>query len=105
MVFFKHQQSSGLTPELELQAKVARILGLGFVFSILPVCEVGPMTGVAPVIAVILGLRARSLLKKSTIPLDGVEWMRWCIIVGILASPAVVSLIVTIVKGLRFARF
>ncbi|PYT01350.1 MAG: hypothetical protein DMF63_00420 [Acidobacteria bacterium] len=65
---------------LELQVKVSKILGVGFIFSIVWVAGVGSF------IAVLLGVYARKLIKGSDGQVAGIKMAWWCIIVGMIGT-------------------
>jgi len=64
--------------DLETQVKVSRILSRGFVFSLVW------LGGIGSLIAVISGLQARYLIKKSNKQIGGIKMAWWCIIVGLV---------------------
>jgi hypothetical protein len=96
MVFIRKERLAGLTPDLELQLKVSKILGLGFALSIVHIGGFGSLA------ALILGLRAKRLMRSSPKTLGGAVLMWWCIIMGALGSPFLVWTIMLTVKSLRF---
>ena len=63
-------------PNLELQIKVSKILSRGFVFSLVW------LGGIGSLIALISGLQARRLIKKSNGEIVGIKMAWWCIIAG-----------------------
>lgn len=68
--------SAPVSPELELQIRVSKLLSCGFVFSIFW------MGGLGSLIAFICGLKALKLIRQSKGELAGIELALWCIIVG-----------------------
>ncbi len=76
---------------LELQVKVSKMLALGFVFSIVWVGGLGSF------VALILGLRARKIIRQSQGRITGGALAWWCIIVGALGililPPAIIWII------------
>jgi hypothetical protein len=62
--------------DLRMQIKVSKLLSIGFVFSIVW------LAGLGSLIALVIGLRARNLIRKAggRIAGSGVAW--WCIIAG-----------------------
>jgi hypothetical protein len=82
-----------MDPILELQVKTSRMLSLGFTLSIVW------LLGVGSLIAVILGLKGRRIVKQSDGKIRGLKMAWWCIIVGsletLIAIPMVLSLITT----------
>jgi hypothetical protein len=60
----------------ELQRRVLRLTKIGIVFSILW------LAGIGSLIAFILGLKARRIIKESGNDLSGTGGAWWCIIVG-----------------------
>jgi hypothetical protein len=67
-------------PKLALQVRVSKMLGVGFVLSL-----VGT-GGVSSLIALIIGLRARKIIKESGGEISGVRMAWWCIIVGAVGT-------------------
>ena len=67
-------------PKLALQVRVSKLLGCGFAFSLVV------SGGVGSLIALVIGLRARSLIKRSGGELSGIRMAWWCIIVGALGA-------------------
>jgi hypothetical protein len=73
-----------LNPTLFLQMRVSRMLGLGFALSL------SWIGGVGSLIAFVIGLRARRLIKESGGVVAGIRIAWWCIIagaVGMLTCP------------------
>ncbi|MFL6285699.1 MAG: hypothetical protein ACJ74Q_21385 [Pyrinomonadaceae bacterium] len=64
------------TPQMALQARVSRMLGIGFAFSIVW------LSGLGSLIALIIGLRARRIIMQSEEQISGIRLAWWCIIVG-----------------------
>jgi NADH:ubiquinone oxidoreductase subunit D len=64
------------TPQMALQARVSRMLGIGFAFSIVW------LSGVGSLIALIIGLRARRIIMQSEEEISGMRLAWWCIILG-----------------------
>lgn len=62
--------------DLRMQIKLSTLLSIGFVFSIVW------LAGLGSLIALVIGLRARTLIRKAggRIAGSGLAW--WCIIVG-----------------------
>jgi hypothetical protein len=67
-----------ITPQMALQLRVSKMLGYGFAFSIVWAGGVGAL------IALIIGLRARKLIKQSDSEISGIRMAWWCIVVGTL---------------------
>jgi NADH:ubiquinone oxidoreductase subunit D len=65
-----------ITPQMALQARVSRMLGIGFAFSIVW------LSGVGSLIALIIGLRARRIIMQSEEEISGIRLAWWCIILG-----------------------
>ena len=74
--FLTLAQEPDTAARLEAQIKVSKMLSYGFVFTILPI------PGVYSLIAVILGLKARRMIKRADVELSGIVLSWWCIIVG-----------------------
>lgn len=62
--------------DIQLQLRVSRMLGYGFAFSIVWLGGFGSLT------ALLIGFRARSIIKSSRGELRGLKMAWWCIIVG-----------------------
>jgi len=67
-------------PTLFLQMRVSRMLGCGFALSLVVAGGVGSL------VALVIGLRARSIIKKSGGELSGMRLAWWCIVVGGLGA-------------------
>jgi hypothetical protein len=65
-----------LDPTLFLQMRVSRMLGFGFALSL------AWMGGVASLIAFVIGLRARRLIREAGGRVVGMRMAWWCIIAG-----------------------
>jgi len=68
-----------LDPQLALQVRVSKMLGFGFGCSIVSICGIGSF------IAVVIGIRARRIIKASGGGISGMRMAWWCIIVGTLS--------------------
>jgi hypothetical protein len=68
--------SEPLSPELELQIRVSKLLSRGFIFSLVW------MGGLGSLVAFIYGLKARRIIRQSKGELAGIKLAWWCIIVG-----------------------
>jgi hypothetical protein len=69
-----------VSPQLALQIRVSRMLGYGFVLSL------ASLGGVGSFIAVLLGLRARHVIKSSGVEVVGIRMAWWCILAGALGT-------------------
>ena len=69
-----------ITPQMALQIRVSKMLGYGFAFSIVWAGGVGSL------LALIIGLRARKLIKQSNAEISGMKMAWWCIAVGTLGT-------------------
>ncbi|HEX8352484.1 MAG TPA: hypothetical protein VF611_06290 [Pyrinomonadaceae bacterium] len=67
-------------PKLALQVRVSKMLGCGFAFSLVVSGGVGSLA------ALVIGLRARGIIRKSGGELSGMRVAWWCIIVGGLGA-------------------
>jgi hypothetical protein len=85
-----------ITPQMALQIRVSKMPGYGFAFSIVWAGGVGSL------IALIIGLRARNLIKQSNGEISGMKLAWWCIVVGALGVltilPYVIRLTIKAVK-------
>ncbi len=81
------------SPELKLQIRVSRMLGMGFVLSITSIFGVGSL------IAVILGLKANRIIRESDgiIAQSPLTW--WCIVVGALGAAIFLPLTLIMMLG------
>ena len=75
-------------PELATQARVSKMLGSGFAFSL-----VG-MHGVGSLLALVIGLRARKISTESSGSLSGIWMAWWCIVVGGVGAAALLPYLV-----------
>jgi hypothetical protein len=79
-----------MSNDLELQIKVSKMLGMGFVCSILTI------GGITSLIALILGLKARRIINQSGRAITGIRLAWWCIIaggLGAIVSPLMIALV------------
>ena len=67
-------------PKLALQVRVSRLLGCGFAFSLVVAGGFGSL------VALVIGLRARGIIKRSGGELSGMWMAWWCIVVGGLGA-------------------
>jgi hypothetical protein len=65
-----------MTPHLNRQIKISKMLSYGFIFTLLPTY------GILSFVSVIIGVRARGMIKQSQIDLSGIVLAWWCITVG-----------------------
>jgi hypothetical protein len=66
--------------QLALQIRVSRMLGYGFVLSL------ALLGGVGSLIAVVLGLKARHIIKSSDVKIVGIRMAWWCMLAGALGT-------------------
>jgi hypothetical protein len=80
-------------PRLKLQLRVSKMLGYGFAFSLVWAGGVGSL------LAVVIGLRARRLIRRADFEIAGMAMAWWCIAVGALGlvtiTPYVIWLLLT----------
>jgi hypothetical protein len=89
-----------MTPQLERQIKVSKMLSLGFVFTI------WPAAWMTSFIAVILGVRGMVIIERSEERMVGRVIAWWCIIVGSLETFAVFLMYIEVsLKWFLCARF
>ncbi len=79
-----------MSPELNEQLRVSKMLAYGFVLSILGV------GGIASMIALVLGLKARRIIKQSDAEVSGIKMAWWCIIVGGLGTVLLPTIIIAL---------
>jgi hypothetical protein len=77
-----------MTPHLNRQIKISKMLSYGFIFTLLPVL------GILSFVSVIIGVRARRMIKQSEVNLSGIVLSWWCIIVGGVRSIAFIVYII-----------
>ncbi|HEX6182961.1 MAG TPA: hypothetical protein VFZ44_03550 [Pyrinomonadaceae bacterium] len=81
---------------MTLQLRVSKMLGYGFAFSIVWAGGVGSL------IALVIGLRARKLIRQADGEVAGIRMAWWCIIAGTLGlaalAPYVLWLLLTAKK-------
>ena len=75
-------------PKLALQVRVSKMLGYGFAFSIVWAGGVGSL------IALIIGLRARKLIRESGGEISGMRMAWWCIAAGALGIVTILPYVV-----------
>jgi uncharacterized membrane protein YkgB len=68
-----------LDPRLALQVRVSKMLGFGFA------CSIVSISGIGSLIAVVIGIRVRRIIKESSGAISGMRMAWWCIIVGTLS--------------------
>lgn len=89
-----------MTPQLERQIRLSKMLSLGFVFTLWPGAVV-----TSP-IAVVLGIRGMIIIERSEKRMAGRVIAWWCIIVGSLETFAVFLMYVEVsLKWFLCARF
>jgi hypothetical protein len=88
--------SEGMNATLDEQVRVSKMLGVGFACSILGV------GGIASLVAFIIGLRARKIIKQNDGQIAGIKMAWWCIIAGALGTLALPpTLIFLIIEQLK----
>jgi hypothetical protein len=75
-------------PKLALQVRVSKMLGYGFAFS-----QVWA-AGVGSIIALIIGVRARRLIRQSNGEVSGIGMAWWCIIVGAFGALTILPYVI-----------
>jgi hypothetical protein len=61
---------------LERQVRVSKLLGLGFILTIVP------MVGLGSLAALLIGLKAKKIIQQSGSEIAGLRMAWWCIIAG-----------------------
>src|SRR5947207_2570929 len=90
---FRSLPSSGEVGELELQVRLCKMLGLAL--------SLGTFAGVGSVITLVLGLRGRSVIKRSEGRLGGI-WLAWlCIVSGALGTLTGPTIVMLVLRSLR----
>ena len=82
-----------VSPNLELQINVSRVLALGFVLSLLGIGGIGSLA------ALILGLKARSIIRRSNGEIGGIKMAWWCIIAGALGAVILPLFVISKFRG------
>jgi uncharacterized membrane protein YdcZ (DUF606 family) len=78
-------------PDLALQVRISKMLGLAFALSIARIFGIGSL------IALIIGLKVRRIIRKSQVKLSGSRMAWWCIIAGALGSLFLIPLTVAMI--------
>ena len=65
-----------MTPHLERQIKISKMLSYGFIFSIIPAA------GIFSIVSLVIGIKARRMIRRSEVELSGIVLAWWCIIAG-----------------------
>jgi hypothetical protein len=86
-----------MTPQLERQIKLSRMLSLGFVFTI------WPAAWMTSCVSVFIGVRAMIVINGSSQPMAGRVMAWWCIIAGSLQN--MVALFYLLLYFLREVRY
>jgi hypothetical protein len=84
-----------MTPDLAEQVRVSKMLGTGFVLSLVGVAGLGSF------IAFILGLRALRMINRSNGKLSGRFMAWWCIVLGGLGTVTLPLALTMIVRSLK----
>lgn len=84
-----------MTADLAEQVRVSRMLGTGFVLSIVGVAGVGSF------IAFILGLRALRMINRSNQKLSGRFMAWWCIVLGGLGTVTQPLALIFVVRSFK----
>lgn len=66
--------------QLARQVRVSKMLGLGFVLSVVP------MAGIGSLAALTIGLRAKRIIQQSNNEIAGIRMAWWCIIAGAVGA-------------------
>jgi len=64
------------TTREEVQRKVKSLLRIGIFFSIFW------LAGIGSIISIVLGLRAKNIIKRANMNINGMGGVYWCLIVG-----------------------
>jgi len=64
-----------MTPNLDRQIRISKLLSYGFVFTLLPSLSI---------VSVFIGLKAMRMIKRSDVHLSGIVLAWWCIVVGVI---------------------
>jgi hypothetical protein len=67
-------------PKLALQVRVSKMLSTGFVLSLVGVGGVGSL------VALVIGLRARKIIRESGDEISGMKMAWWCIVAGTVGT-------------------
>ena len=83
-------------PNLESQVRLSKLLGLGFVLSLITT------GGLSSLAALIIGVRALRIIKRSRGEVVGKRMAWWCVVVGALGSATVLPYIILLfVRAVR----
>lgn len=81
---------------MERQIRVGKMLGLGFA------CSLIWAGGVGSLIALIIGLRARKIIKRSSGQVSGIRMAWWCIVVGAFGLLTILPYVIwLVIKAMR----
>ncbi len=64
------------TTREEVQRKVKSLLRIGIFFSIFW------LAGIGSIISIVLGLKAKNIIKRANMDINGMGGVYWCLIVG-----------------------
>lgn len=81
-------------PKLALQVRVSKMLGYGLAFSLVV------LGGVGSLIALVIGLRARGVIKRTGGELSGLRLAWWCIIAGGVGTAMLPLTVWLVIKAL-----
>jgi hypothetical protein len=89
-------ETERLNSDLDRQVRVSRMLGLAFALSITGIGGLGSL------FALMLGVKARRIIRKSDVPIAGGMMAWWCIFLGALGTLILTPRnIMLVVKALR----
>jgi hypothetical protein len=74
----------------EVQRKVRSLLRIGIFFSIFWIAAIGS------IISIVLGLKARNIIKRANMNISGMSGVYWCLIVGWLGLIMVLLIFIAI---------
>jgi hypothetical protein len=84
-----------ITPQMALQLRVSKMLGYGFA------CSIVWAGGVGSLVAFIIGVRARRLIRRADFEVSGIRMAWWCIVVGALGLLTITPYVITLLLAAK----
>ena len=74
----------------DIQRRVRSLLRIGIFFSIFW------LAGIGSIISIVLGLKARNIIKRANMDINGIGGVYWCLIVGSLGLIILLSIFIAV---------
>src|SRR5208282_1860085 len=87
------------TTREEVQRKVKSLLRIGIFFSIFW------LAGLGSIISIVLGLKARNIIKRANMNINGMGGVYWCLIVGWLGLVMVLLIFIAIILPIFLKKY